>query len=276
MYPVIHGTGLGLRGPHVPQVAVERPNIPWFEVLVDNYLGQDNPMRIQLEKVRNDYPLTFHCVGMSLGSMDPLDKSYLQELAELASCYEPALLSDHVSFSSFAGEHFHDLLPLPYTEESLEHLASRVSQVQDVLKRQILLENPSTYIRFTHSTMAEAEFLNALAERSGCGLLLDINNVYVNAFNHGESAEHFLREIDLNHVQQVHLGGYEQRDDYLLDAHNNPVSEPVWQLYAQFIRSAPSMPVLIEWDNDLPNLDRLLQEQRKAESLRPLICATGT
>lgn len=263
------GTGVGLRGPHVPHILAEHPALPWFEVLADNYLDGGGLMQHQLDQVSRHYPITFHCVGMSLGSIDALDRDYLARLSKLIERYQPLTLSDHVSFSAFNKQHYHDLLPLPYTEEALDHLVDRVQQAQDYLGRQLLLENPSTYVRFRHSTLSEAEFLNQLAQRSGCGLLLDINNTYVNAINHAESASEFLDQLKPEFVQQIHLGGHEQREGYLLDAHNHAIAEPVWALYAGYIQKHPKLPVLIEWDNDLPAWEVLFGERARAESLRP-------
>ncbi len=264
-----NGTGIGLRGPHVPQILAQRPPVPWFEVLADNYLEGGGLMEQQLDQVAHHYPLTFHCVGMSLGSLDPLDQEYFRRLDRLIERHAPMAVSDHVSFSTLNGRHYHDLLPLPYTEEALELLVERVVQAQDLLGRQLLLENPSTYIRFNHSTLGEAEFLNALADRAGCGLLLDLNNLYVNGINHGESTREFLAGLETRHVQQIHLGGHEQRDGYLLDSHSREIAEPVWALYADYLTLHPDTPVLIEWDNELPTWETLLGQAERAESLRP-------
>lgn len=260
----IAGVGVGLRGPHLPWIAEHRPEVPWFEALADNHLRPAGLQWRQLELVRRDYPLTLHCVGMPLGGTDPLDRDYLARLRVLIERFEPAWVSDHVSFSSVDGRHFHDLLPLPFTEEALGHLSWRIEQVQEMLGRPILVENPSAYLRFAESTLPEAEFLNALCRRSGCGLLVDVNNAYVNQFNHGESARDFLARLDPQFVRQAHLAGFDDRGDYLLDAHNHPVSEPVWGLFAEFSRLFPGVPTLIEWDNDLPEFPVLMSEQQRA------------
>lgn len=268
----VRGVGLGLRGQHVPTILAERPAVPWFEIIADNYLNLHDPhargiMHQQLSAIAADYPLTFHCVGMSLGSVGELDGAYFDALKLLIDELQPALVSDHLSFSQFQGQHFHDLLPLPYTEESLQWVIQQVDQVQQRLQRQVLLENPSTYVRFTHSTLSEADFLNALAEASGCGLLIDVNNCHVNAFNHQESALDFLHQLKPEHIKQAHLGGYEDRGDYLLDAHNNPVSEPVWALFEEFVHLFPGVPTLIEWDNELPEFSVLMEEKYRADAI---------
>lgn len=263
----ISGIGLGLRGPHIPWIAEHNPDVSWFEILADNHLRADGLQWRQLDLIRRDYPITAHCVGMSLGSIEPIDRSYLENLKRLIERYEPAWVSDHVSFSRIDGRHIHDLLPLPFTEEALVQLSERILQTQDFLGRQILVENPSTYLRFNHSTLGEAEFLNALCERSGCGLLLDVNNAYVNQFNHGERAMDLFSGLDPRYVRQAHLAGYDDRGDHLLDAHNSRVSEPVWQLFQAFCDGFPDTPTLIEWDNDLPSFDVLLDEQYRARSV---------
>jgi len=263
----IRGVGIGLRAPHAAELASGRPRVAWLEVLADNYFAPGGPHHRLLEEVTRHYPVTFHTVGMSLGSVEPLDRDYFQRLKALAEQHQPAWLSDHLCFSSAAGKQFHDLLPLPYTEEALQHVCARIRQVQDWVGDRILVENISSYVRYQHSTMGEAEFLTAVAEQADCRLLLDLNNVHVNACNHGEDARAFLDAIPLERVGQIHLGGYQDRGDFLLDAHDHPVSEPVWALFAWWARHAPEVPVLIEWDNDIPELPVLLQQAGQAEHI---------
>ncbi len=262
------GTGLGLRAAHITRVLAERPAIPWFEVLADNHTAAGGPIARQLAAVRADYPISLHCVGMSLGGADPLDFTYLRGVKRLIQRYEPNQVSDHLCFSQHASHHYHDLLPLPYSEEALLHVAERVQRVQDFLGLRLLVENVSSYLTYRDSTLTEAQFLAALTELADCDLLLDVNNAYVNEVNHGSPAQDFLDQLPFERVREVHLAGYEDKGGYLIDAHNNRVSDAVWALYAELIRRLPEVPVLIEWDNDLPTLEILLEEAAQAERLR--------
>jgi uncharacterized protein (UPF0276 family) len=262
------GTGLGLRSAHIARVLSERPPIPWFEVLADNHTAPGGLVPRQLAAVRADYPITLHCVGMSLGGTDPLDYKYLRTLKGLMLNYEPSQVSDHLCFSSHASHHYHDLLPLPYTEEALRHVSERVQRVQDYLGMRLLVENVSSYLSYRHSTLSEPEFLAALTEMADCDLLFDVNNAYVNEVNHGAPARDFLQCLPPGRVREIHLAGYEDKGDYLIDAHNNRVSEAVWMLFSDVIRQLPHVPVLIEWDNDLPALEILLDEAARAERIR--------
>lgn len=263
----VSGTGIGLRSPHIKEVLNTRPDVPWFEILADNHSAPGGRIVAELEQIRAHYPITFHCVGMSLGSVDPLDREYLKNLKTMMAHYQPAWVSDHLCFTHLGGEHYHDLLPLPYTEEALQHLGDRIAQVQDFLGERLLVENVSSYVNYAHSTLSEAEFLGALCERADCDLLLDVNNIHVSAFNHGFSATAFLDAVPLERVREVHLAGYEDMGPYLLDAHNHAVSEPVWSLFNELVRRAPHIPALIEWDNDIPSLQVLMNEAGKAESI---------
>lgn len=262
----IRGTGLGLRAPHLAQILTERPVVPWFEVLADNFTAGGLLAR-QLAAVRADYPITLHCVGMSIGACDALDFAYLRRLKRLIRDYEPAWVSDHVCFSSLGGRHYHDLLPLPYTEEALRHLSERIERIQDYLGQRILVENVSSYLRYRHSTLEEPVFIAALAERADCELLLDLNNVYVNQVNHGLDAQLYLQHLPRARIREIHLAGYEDRGDYLIDAHNHQVSAPVWALYKQWIQALPGTPTLIEWDHDIPAFEVLLQQAACANAL---------
>jgi uncharacterized protein (UPF0276 family) len=256
-------------------VLEERPKVDWFEVISENFMGiGGNPRRV-LRAVRADYPVVLHGVGMSLGSVDPLDPDYLNRLASLAQEIEPAWISDHLCWSSFGGHRAHDLWPLPYTEEALVHVAERVRRAQDRLGRRLLIENVSTYLQYRHSTMAEWEFLVALCEQADCALLLDVNNVYVSARNHGFDAEHYLSRLAPSRVAQIHLAGHSDHGTHLLDTHDHPVCEDVWRLYAGAVRRFGGVSTLIEWDDEIPSLARLCQESARAAEIERDVLVHG-
>ena len=261
----ISATGIGLRSPHINEILTDLPAIPWFELLADNHLVEGGLIPLQLEKVCQHYPVTFHSVGLSLGSVDPLDMNYLGKLKKLMRQYDIAWLSEHCCFTSVDGFHSHDLLPMPYSEESLSHMVARISQVQDFLGEQILIENVSSYMKFAETTLDEAEFIYELAEQADCLLLIDVNNIYVNHINQGIDTNNYLSSLPYGRIKEVHLAGFDDRGDFILDAHNNPVAEPVWELYEKLIQQIPEVPTLIEWDNDIPSLQRLIEESKKAE-----------
>ncbi len=261
----ISGTGIGLRSPHVNEILTDLPEIPWFELLADNHLVEGGLIPLQLEKICQHYPVTFHSVGLSLGSVDPLDMNYLAKLKKIMKQYDIAWLSEHCCFTSVAGFHSHDLLPLPYSEESLSHMVNRISQVQDFLGEQILIENVSSYMKFAETTLDEADFISELAEQADCLLLIDVNNIYVNHINQGIDIDNYLTSLPAERIKEVHLAGFDDRGDFILDAHNNPVAEPVWKIYESLIQQIPHVPTLIEWDNDIPSLQRILDEAQKAE-----------
>lgn len=263
----ITGTGIGLRSPHIREVLDTQPDVPWFEILTDNHTAAGGRTAAELMAIRECYPITFHCVGLSLGSSDPLDQGYLDTLKTMHARYEPAWISDHLCFSSLDGTHYHDLLPLPFTEEAVEHVARRIGFVQEFLGQRILVENVSSYMAYTHSVLSEAEFLAAVSETADCDLLLDINNIYVNEFNHGLSGIDYLDAIPLRRVREIHLGGFEDKGAFLLDAHNHAVSKPVWALYRECIKRIPGTPTLIEWDNDIPGFSILQQEAETARRI---------
>lgn len=262
--------GIGLRSPHYRELAESGPVADWYEVHSENYFGEGGPPLRCLERVRADRPISLHGVGMSLGSTDDLDRVHLRRLARLVRRIEPGLVSEHLSFSASGGRHFNDLAPLPYTEEALEQVVTRVRQVQDFLGRPILLENPSSYLEYRHSTLPEWEFLAEAARRSGCGILLDVNNVYVSCRNHGWDPLRYLSAIPGRLVEELHLAGHTLNrfagGEILIDTHNRPVSDEVWELYAESLRRMGPKPTLIEWDTDLPPLTVLLQEAAKARS----------
>ena len=262
------GTGLGLRATHIDRVLSEKPEVAWFEILADNHIAPGGLVPRQLAAVRADYELTLHCVGMSLGGTDPLDMDYLKNIKRMIRDYEPVHVSDHLCFSSFAGYHYHDLLPIPYTEEALSLVTERVNRIQGFLGTRLLVENVSTYLGYHDSTFDEGEFLRELTTATDCDLLLDVNNAYVNAINHGVCARAFIQSLPLERVREVHLAGFEDKGAYLIDAHNNQVAEPVWSLFDELARLIPDVPALIEWDNQIPSLEILQREATRAEQIR--------
>jgi uncharacterized protein (UPF0276 family) len=258
------GHGIGLRPVHYEAVLEERPRLDWLEVISENFMVRGgNPRRV-LRRARERYPIAMHGVSMSLGSTDPLDGRYLADLASLAREIEPAWISDHLCWSSFGGHTAHDLWPLPYTEEAVAHVTARIAQVQDRLGRQILVENVSTYLSFRHSTLSEWEFLIEVAERADCGILLDVNNVHVSARNNGFDPCAFLEAIPRRRVGQVHLAGHADEGTHFLDTHDRPVCGPVWDLYRMVVRRMGPVSTLVEWDDDIPPLARLVEESRRA------------
>jgi len=263
--------GVGLRIPHHSYFREQRPAIGWLEVHSENYF-LDARLREELIELAVTYPVSLHGVGLSLGSPDPLDRHHLERLGSLVSEVNPMLVSEHLSWSSAGGVHFNDLLPMPYTEMSLSHFAERVDAVQQFLGRQILIENPSSYLRFSASTLEEWVFFAALPERCGCGLLLDINNVYVSAHNHGFDAADYLDSVPFEHVKEIHLAGHSSTplihgQTILIDDHGSAVPEPVWKLFQETIARHGPRPTLIEWDTDLPEPPVLLAEAAKALAL---------
>lgn len=267
----ISGVGIGLRSQHIQEILTALPNtlpnIGWLELLADNHLAEGGLDVAQLEIIAEHYPLTLHCVGMSLASVEPLDLDYCQKIKALSKRVNANWISEHLCFSAALGMYSHDLLPIPYNEETLAHCVQRVVQIQEVLGERILVENVSSYMTFENSNMSEIEFINALAEQADCDLLIDVNNIYVNQLNHGLDAEAYIDQLPLDRIKEIHLAGYQQQDNFVLDAHNNPVSEPVWQLYQRLIEKRPSIPTLIEWDNDIPPLAVLLGEAEKAHQI---------
>lgn len=261
--------GIGLRHPHFAELTERLPPVAWLEAHGENYFSLGGPPLRYLERARAHYPLSVHCVGLSLGSVDPLDARHLDALARLVQRFEPGLVSDHLCWSSVGGRHLHDLLPLPYTEEALQHVAARVQAVQERLGRTILVENVSSYLRYRHSTMPEWEFVAALAERSGCGILLDVNNIYVSARNHGFDPRAYLAAMPAERVGEIHLAGHAVNTvggrDLYIDDHGSRVADAVWGLYAETLRHIGPRPVLIEWDTDVPALDVLLDEAARAQ-----------
>lgn len=260
-------TGIGLRAPHIREFLATLPDVGWVEVHSENYFGDGGESLRLLETVRQHYPLSLHGVGLSLGSSDALNREHLHRLKTLVQRIEPGFVSDHISWSSVEGRYFNDLLPLPYTEEALSLICDHIDQTQAFLGRRILVENVSSYLQYDHCTMTEPEFVTQVANRTGCGILLDINNVYVSAVNHGFDAYAYLHAIPQAAVQEFHLAGYSQTETLLLDTHSATVSEPVWALYEAALARFGAIPSLIEWDVDIPALAVLLNEAGKAEYL---------
>jgi uncharacterized protein (UPF0276 family) len=258
------GFGVGLRAEHFQHVLDERPAVDWFEALTENYLDTRGRPLAVLERVRADYPIALHGIALSIGSADPLDAVYLQRLHALIARVEPALVTDHLCWTGVGGRKLYDLLPLPYTEETLRHVAARVRAVQDVLGRRIALENPSTYVGFRHATMTEWDFLAALVEEADCGVLLDVNNVYVSAHNLGFDPLRYLDAIPPARVAQLHLAGFTDMGTYLFDTHSAPVHDDVWALFRHAVRRFASAPTLVEWDADIPPFARVHAEAERA------------
>ena len=261
------GAGIGLRTPHVRQVRDERPAVPWLEVHSENYYADGGPALAALVRIRADYPLSLHGVGMSLGSTDPLDRTHLGKLARLIARTEPALVSEHLCWSGVGGRTLNDLLPLPYTEEALAHVCARVAEVQDFLGRELLVENVSSYLAFADATIPEWEFVAAVTRRTGCKLLCDVNNIHVNAVNHGFDADAYLAALPRDAVAEIHLAGFQATDTCLIDTHGAPVAPEVWALYRRAIARFGPVPTLIEWDTDIPPLATLLAEAATAQRI---------
>jgi hypothetical protein len=258
------GFGAGLRAEHYEDVLSGPRQVEWFEAISENYMETRGRPLAVLESVRRDYPVALHGVSLSIGGADRLDVNYLDALAALVKRIEPAIVSDHLCWSSVGGRQLYDLLPLPLTQEVLEHVVSRVRQVQDRLGRRILLENPSTYVGWQCTNIPEAEFLTELAERADCGLLLDVNNVHVTCTNMGLDPLAYIDAIAPDRVGQMHLAGFEERDGYLFDTHSRPVSEAVWALYRHALEHIGPCTTMVEWDADIPSWSRLVEEVDRA------------
>lgn len=272
--------GIGLRTPHFTDVLALRPNVAWLEVHSENFFAPGGDSRRVIDAVAERYPISLHGVGLSLGSSDALNQAHLAKLKALADRIGPAAISEHLCWSSIGGRHLNDLLPLPYSEEALTNVCDKISQAQDVLGRRLMIENVSSYIRFAGETMTEWEFLAEVARRADCDILLDVNNIYVSASNHGFAALEFLNAIPAERVGEIHLAGHEtdaadetaevgesSDDDFLIDTHSRPVCDAVWALYIKALERLGPRPTLIEWDTDIPALSVLLAEAAKAQVL---------
>jgi uncharacterized protein (UPF0276 family) len=261
------GFGLGLRVDHYEAILADHPPVDWFEALTENYLVPGGKPLDYLMRIRERYPMVMHGVSMSIGSTQPLDRNYLAQVKALAARVQPEWVSDHLCWTGIAGRNMHDLLPLPYTEEALENVVERVRTVQDILERRILLENVSSYITYRDSQLTEWEFLREIAERADCLILLDVNNIYVSSVNHEFDPLDYLSAIPVERVQQMHLAGHENHGDYLIDTHDHPVPDPVWELYGAAVRRFGSVSTMIERDDNIPALEELCSELDAARGL---------
>jgi uncharacterized protein (UPF0276 family) len=261
------GFGLGLRPAHYETILNESPAVDWFEIISENYLVPGGKPLHYLDRIRERYPLVMHGVSLSIGATDPLDREYLKQLRALAARIEPRWISDHLCWTGAHGLNAHDLLPLPYTEEALKHVAARVGQVQDFLGRRILLENVSSYVSYPESEMSEWEFLREVAARADCLILLDVNNIYVSSVNHEFNAREYLDAMPPERVWQFHLAGHRNHGDYIIDTHDEPVIDPVWQLYEAAVRRFGRVSTMIERDDNIPPLAELLAELDQARKI---------
>ena len=269
------GCGVGLRSEHYPFILAEQPKVDWFEAISENFMDSGGRPLHVLEEVRRRCPVALHGVSLSVGSADPLDKRYLQKLKTLVDRIQPAIVSDHLCWTGVEGENLHDLLPLPFTQEAVRHVAGRARQVQEFLGRRILLENVSSYVTYRHSALPEWEFLAAVARESGCGILLDLNNLYVNSVNHGFDPMEYLRSIPGEFVGQFHLAGHTRMDGFLFDTHSRPVIEPVWNLYQEALKRWGPVATLIEWDEDIPPFEYLAEEAAQARVILDSLVPAG-
>jgi uncharacterized protein len=262
--------GVGLKPEHYRAILDTSPDIGWFEIHAENYMGEGGPPHHFLGAIRERYPVSLHGVGLSIGGSGPLDREHLDRLKALIARYEPASFSEHLAWSSHDNVYLNDLLPLPYTEETLARVCEHIDEVQERLGRRMLLENPSTYVAFAGAAMSEIEFLREVVRRTSCGLLLDVNNVFVQSVNHGFDAAAFIDEFPVEHVGEIHLGGHAADSDddgsaLLIDDHGRAVADPVWALYAHALSRAGAKPTLIEWDNDVPGWEVLFAEAKRAD-----------
>jgi uncharacterized protein len=251
------GFGVGLRRPHYVHILEQHPSMDWFEVVSENFMVEGGRPLEVLEGVRTHYPIVMHGVSLSIGSSDPLNRSYLETLRATARRFEPAWVSDHLCWTGVGGRNLHDLLPLPYTEETVSHVSRRIRQVQEILERTILIENVSSYMAFRSSRLEEWEFLTAVAEEADCAILLDINNIFVSAFNHRFDPLRYIDAIPTERVVQFHLAGHSDHGSYLLDTHDHPIRPEVWALYEHAVRRFGRVPTLIEWDDNIPDFEVL-------------------
>jgi uncharacterized protein len=265
------GTGVGFKPQHFATIAAVPQPLGFFEIHAENYMGAGGRPHAQLQYLRAHYALSIHGVGLSIGAAQPLDGDHLARLKSLCNRYDPQSVSEHLAWSAHDGTFLNDLLPLPYTEETLAIVTAHVDQIQSTLQRQILLENPATYVRFAQTAIAEADFIGEIARRTGCALLLDVNNIFVSAMNHGTDPFADLMRFPLNLVREIHLAGHTEANDggtrILIDAHGSPIADHVMTLYMRLIAEAGPIPTLIEWDNDVPEWPRLLAEAVAAQAI---------
>ncbi len=261
------GYGLGLRTEYYDAILQRQPNVDWFEILSENYMVDGGKPLYYLDAIRERYPMVMHGVSLSIGGTDPLNLHYLAQLKDLAQRVQPCWISDHLCWTGQGGHNLHDLMPLPYNDEAVRHVANRVKEVQDFLQRRILLENVSSYVSYTHSTMNEWEFYRAVVEEADCLMLLDINNIYVSARNHRFDPMDYLTAMPKDRVQQIHLAGHSDYGDYVIDTHDHPVVDPVWRLYAEALKCFGPVSTMIERDDRFPPFDELMQELNQAREI---------
>jgi len=262
------GVGVGLRTVHFGHILSKRPPVDWFEVLSENFMDTGGHPLWVLDQVAERYPIALHGVSMSIGSTDPLDREYLRKLKALAARTRAHWVSDHLCWTGVAGRNVHDLLPMPYNEEALRHTAARVRQVSEILERPLVLENPSSYVEFASSTMTEWDFLSRLAREADCGLLLDVNNVYVSSFNHGFDPRTYIDGVPADRVVQYHVAGHTNKGTHILDTHSDHAVAEVWELFARSCRRTGNVSTLYEWDEDIPDFATLHAEALKARAYR--------
>ncbi len=264
--------GIGLRLPHIHQILKQQPEVDWLEIHSCNFVDSKTNLGL-LNQVAEHYALSFHGVSMNLGGIDPLSESYLRSLKHMCDRFQPALVSDHACFTALGHRNYHDLLPVPFSFEAVQHIAERIIHIQNVLQRQILLENVSRYFSYPDPDLSEAEFLTAIVEESKCGLLLDINNAYVNQMNHQQNAIEFCQALPADHIREIHLAGHHVDNKLYIDSHSAPIADGVWALFQSYVQHHQNLyatglpPALIEWDNQLPSLDTLLSERDRARGI---------
>lgn len=261
------GFGLGLRPDYYEEILAQKPDLDWFEILTENYLVPGGKPLYYLEKIREHYPIVMHGVSLSIGSTDPLNVDYLKQLKELAVQVEPAWISDHLCWTGVKGLNMHDLLPIPYTQQAIKHIVARIQQVQDFLGRPILIENVSSYLTFKQSELAEWEFIVEIINQAGCYVLLDVNNIYVSSVNHQFNPMDYINAMPAERVAQIHLAGHSNYGDYIIDTHDAPVVQPVWDLYAATIKRLGHISTMIERDDNMPALAELLGEVHRAKQI---------
>ena len=274
--PIPASAGIGLRSTHYSALYDTMPDIGWLEAHSENYFGAGGQPLAYLEHFREYYPLSLHGVGLGIGSVDELSTKHLKNIKQLTQRFQPTLLSEHLCWNAYNGNYLNDLLPLPYTEEALAHVVSRVSEVQDYLGRQILIENLSSYLEYDFSTIPEWEFLTELSKQSGCGILLDINNIYISSVNHNFDPHTYINAIPMDVVHEIHLAGFEESDGILVDTHSRSICDEVWKLYEATLKIKGPCPTLIEWDQDIPELAVLLAEADKADRLLTRVLADAS
>lgn len=261
------GFGLGLRPDYYEEILTQKPVLDWFEILTENYLVPGGKPLFYLDKIREHYPIVMHGVSLSIGSTDPLDTGYLKQLKDLAFRVEPAWISDHLCWTGVQGHNVHDLLPIPYTRQAINHIVSRIQQIQDFLGRPLLIENVSSYLTYKHSEMSEWNFILEIVKQAGCYILLDVNNVYVSSVNHQFNPLDYIKAMPADRVAQIHLAGHSNHGDYIIDTHDAPVIQPVWDLYTATIQLLGKISTMVERDDNMPPLTELLAEINHAKHI---------